>query len=114
MSAGLLIQAAIGSDTWQRSYEALFVPAHDDWASRVEANRGSEKGRRASEDQARRAEEFERLIERFEKESASVCELCGAAGALSRTVAQWPWYAVRCDSCRDDGWIRATIRPRRR
>lgn len=96
------------SDTWQRSYEALFVPAHDDWASRVEVIRGSEKGRRASEDQARRAERFEQLIERFEKESASVCELCGAAGALSRTVAQSPWYAVRCDGCRDHGWIRAS------
>ncbi len=95
-------------DAWQEAYEKVFVPAHDDWARRVEAIRESETGRRASEDQARRAEEFEQLIERFEKESARVCELCGAAGALSRTVAQSPWYAVRCDSCREDGWIRAS------
>ena len=96
------------SDAWQKAYETVFVPAHDDWAMRVEAIRGSEKGRRASEDQARRAEEFERLIERFEKESAAVCERCGAEGALSCTVAQWPWYAVRCDGCREDGWILAS------
>ena len=94
-------------DAWLEAYETVFVPAHDVWASRVDAIRASEAGHRASEDQARRAEEFERLIERFEKESASVCELCGAAGALSRTVAPWPWYAVRCDGCREDGWILA-------
>lgn len=98
---------AVG-DAWQNAYETVFVPGHDDWARRVEAIRGSDKGCRASEDQARRAEEFEQLIERFENESASVCELCGAAGALSRTVAQWPWYAVRCDGCREDDWILAS------
>ena len=98
---------AVG-DAWQKAYDTVFVSAHDDWASRVEDIRGSEKGRRASEDQARRAEEFEQLIQRFEKESARVCELCGAAGALSRTVARWPWYAVKCDGCRGDGWILAS------
>jgi len=97
-------EGAVG-DVWQQAYETVFVPAHDDWAGRVEAIRGSEKGRRASEDQARRVDEFERLIERFEKESARVCELCGADGALSRTLARWPWYAVRCDGCREDGWV---------
>lgn len=94
--------------SWQEAYEKVFIPAHDDWARRVEAIRESEAGRRAIEDQARRAEEFEQLIERFERESAKVCELCGAAGTLSRTVAQWPWYAVRCDACREDGWIRVS------
>jgi len=94
--------AAVG-DAWRQAYEKVFVPAHHDWARRVEAIRESETGRRATGDQARRAEEFEQLIERFEKESAKVCELCGAAGVLSRTVAQSPWYAVRCDACREDG-----------
>jgi len=41
-------------------------------------------------------------------DGAAVCERCGAEGALSRTVAQWPWYAVRCDGCREDGWILAS------
>jgi len=100
-------RGAVG-DAWKEAYETVFAPAHDDWARRVEATRRSEHGRRASEDQARRAEEFERLIERFEKESARVCELCGAEGALSRTVARWPWYAVRCDGCREEGWILAS------
>lgn len=95
-------------DVWQQAYETVFLPAHCEWARRVEAIRESETGRRASEDQARRAEAFEQLIERFEKESAKVCELCGAAGALSRTVARWPWYAVRCDGCREDGWVLAS------
>lgn len=95
-------------DAWREAYEKVFVPAHDDWARRVEAIRESEAGGRAVENQARRAEQFERLIERFEKESAKVCELCGAAGVLSRTVAQSPWYAVRCDACREDGWILAS------
>ncbi len=98
---------AVG-DVWQKAYERVFVPAHDDWAGRVEAIRGSEEGHRAIEEQARRAEEFERLIERFEKQSASVCELCGAEGALSRTVEQWPWYALRCDGCRKAGWTIAS------
>lgn len=65
--------------SWQEAYEKVFIPAHDDWARRVEAVRESETGRRAIEDQARRAEEFEQLIERFERESAKACELCGAA-----------------------------------
>jgi hypothetical protein len=95
-------------DAWQNAYEAVFLPAHDDWARRVEVIRAYDQGRLASEDQARRAEEFERLIERFEQESARVCELCGAEGALSRTVAPWPWYAVRRDGCREPGWILAS------
>ena len=95
---------AVG-DAWQAAYEKVFVPEYDEWALRVEAIRESEAGRRASEDQARREEAFAQLVNRFEKESAKVCELCGADGALSRTVTRWPWYGVRCDDCRDDGWI---------
>lgn len=95
------------ADVWRHGYETVFVPAHEDWAARVEAIRASDDGRLASEDQARRAAEFERLVERFEKESATLCEL-GMKGTLSCTAAQWPWYGVRCDGCREPGWILAS------
>lgn len=84
------------------------MPAHDDWAGQVEAIRESEDGRRATDDQARRAAAFQQLVEQVEKESATVCEMCGAMGSLSRTVARSPWYGVRCDECREDGWIVAS------
>lgn len=100
-------EAAVG-DAWQAAYEKVFVPAHDEWALRVEAIRESEAGRRASEDQARREEDFAQQVQRFEKESANVCELCGAAGELSHTVARSPWYAVRCESCREGGCVLAS------
>lgn len=92
-------------DAWQNGYETVFVPAHDEWSARVEAFRESGDGIRAAADQARRAAEFERLVETFEKESATICDRCGRDGVLSCTAARIPWYAVRCDECRDAGWI---------
>jgi hypothetical protein len=46
----------------------------------------------------------------FEKESATICDRCGRDGVLSCTTARVPWYAVRCDECRDAGWILASER----
>ena len=95
-------------DFWQSGYDTVFEPAHDEWSARVEAFRESGDGIRAAADQARRAAEFERLVETFEKESATTCDRCGADGVLSCSAAPAPWYAVRCDECRDDGWILAS------
>ena len=95
-------------DAWQNGYETVFVPAHDEWSARVEAFRESGGGIRAAADQARRAAEFERLVEMFEQESATICDRCGRGGVLSCTAARIPWYAVRCDQCRDAGWIVAS------
>jgi hypothetical protein len=92
-------------DAWQSGYDAVFVPAHDEWAARVEAFRTSDEGVRAAADQGRREAEFERLVETFEKESATLCDRCGRTGVLSCTAARTPWYAVRCDECRGAGWI---------
>ncbi|MDQ3677882.1 MAG: hypothetical protein M3401_13985 [Actinomycetota bacterium] len=86
------------------------MPAHDEWSARVEAFRESGDGIRAAADQARRAAEFERLVETFEKVSATTCDRCGRDGVLSCTTARIPWYAVRCDECRDAGWIIASDR----
>ncbi len=97
-------------DAWQNGYEKVFVPAHDEWSARVEAFRESGDGIRAAADQARRAAEFERLVETFEKVSATTCDRCGRDGVLSCTTARIPWYAVRCDECRDAGWIIASDR----
>lgn len=94
-------------DAWQNGYETIFVPAHNDWSVRVEAFRESEEGTRATDDQARRAATFERLVAKFEDESATICDRCGEDGVLSCTAVQHPWYAVRCDECRDVDWIRA-------
>jgi hypothetical protein len=63
--------------------------------------------RRRATRAARERAEFERLVETFEKESATICDRCGRDGALSCTAARIPWYAVRCDECRDAGWILA-------
>jgi hypothetical protein len=93
---------------WQNGYATIFVPAHDGWSARAEAFRESGNGMLAAADQARRAAEFERLIDAFEKESATVCDRCGRDGVLSCTAARIPWYAVRCDECRDAGWIVAS------
>ena len=58
--------------------------------------------------QARRSAAFERLVEQFEQESTTTCDRCGGHGALSCTAARMPWYAVRCDECRDTSWILAS------
>jgi hypothetical protein len=55
-----------------------------------------------------RSAAFERLVEQFEQESTTTCERCGGHGVLSCTAARTPWYAVRCDECRDAGWILAS------
>lgn len=94
-------------DAWQSGYDAVFVPAHDEWSVRVEAFRESGEGLLAAADQARRTAEFERLVETFEKESATICDCCGLTGVLSCTAARFPWYAVSCDGCRDAGWVLA-------
>lgn len=94
-------------DAWQRGYDTVFVPAHDEWSARVEAFRTSDEGIRAAADQDRRAAEFERLVETFEKECATICDRRGRTGVLSCTAVRFPWYAVRCDGCRDAGWILA-------
>ncbi len=44
----------------------------------------------------------------FEQESATICDRYGRGGVLSCTAARIPWYAVRCDQCRDAGWIVAS------
>lgn len=95
-------------DAWQRGCETVFVPAHEEWSARVEQFRDSDDGIRAAADQAGRVPEFERLVEMFEKESATICDRCGRGGVLSCTTARVPWYAVRCDECREAGWIRAS------
>jgi hypothetical protein len=82
-------------DPWQRGYDMVFQPAHDEWSARAETFRASDEGSRAAADQNRRAAKFERLVETFEKESAPTCESCGRAGVLSCTAARMPWYAVR-------------------
>jgi len=41
------------------------------------------------------SKELDRIVRKWEKESLTVCELCGAKGSL-RTVG---WYQVRCDEC---------------
>jgi hypothetical protein len=94
-------------DAWQTGYDTVFVPAHDEWSARVEAFRTSDEGSRATAEQARREAEFERLVETFEKESATICDRCGRTGVPSCTAARTPWYAVRCDGCRDAGWVLA-------
>jgi hypothetical protein len=94
-------------DAWQNGYETIFVPAHVEWSARVAAFRESDAGMGAAEDQARRAAAFERLVEKFEQESTTTCDRCGGDGVLSCTAARTPWYAVRCDECRDAGWILA-------
>lgn len=95
-------------DAWQRGYDTVFVPAHDEWSALAETLRTSDDGIRAAGDQARRAAKFERLVETFEKESATTCESCGRDGVLSCTAARMPWYAVRCNECRDADWILAS------
>jgi hypothetical protein len=95
-------------DAWQNGYQTIFVPAHEEWSARVEGVRESDAGMRAAEDQARRAAAFERLVEKFEQESTTICDSCGGHGVLSCTAARMPWYAVRCDECRDAGWILAS------
>ena len=95
-------------DAWQNGYETIFVPAHEAWSARVAVFRESDAGMRAAEDQARRSAAFERLVEQFEQESTTTCDRCGGHGALSCTAARMPWYAVRCDECRDTSWILAS------
>lgn len=95
-------------DAWQNGYETIFVPAHEEWSARVEAFRESDAGMRAAEDQARHSAAFERLVEQFEQESSTTCDRCGGHGVLSCTAARTPWYAVRCDECRDPGWLLAS------
>lgn len=95
-------------DAWQKGYETIFVPAHGEWSARVHAFRDSADGLRAAADQARRAAEFDRLVETCEKESATICDRCGLDGVLCRSTARIPWYAVRCDECRDAGWVGAS------
>ena len=94
-------------DAWQNGYETIFVPADEEWSARVAAFGGSDAGMGAAEDQARRAAAFERLVEKFEQESTTTCDRCGGH-VLSCTAARMPWYAVRCDECRDAGWIIAS------
>jgi hypothetical protein len=94
-------------DAWQNGYETIFVPAEEEWSARVEAFRESGAGMRAAEVQARREVAFERLVAEFERESATTCDRCGGPGVLSCTAARTPWYAVRCDECRDADWILA-------
>lgn len=96
-------------DAWQHGYETIFVPAHEKWSARVAVFRESDTGMRAAEDQARRSAAFERLVEQFEEESTTTCDRCGGHGVFSCTAAaRVPWYAVRCDECRDAGWILAS------
>lgn len=95
-------------DAWQNGYETVFVPAHEDWSARVAAFRESGAGMGAADDQARRSAAFARLVEHFEQESTTTCDRCGGPGVLSCTAARMPWYAVRCDDCRDAGWILAS------
>ena len=87
-------------DAWQNGYETVFVPAHEEWLARVAAFRESGAGMGAA-DQARRSAAFARLVEHFEQESTTTCDRCGGPGVLSCTAARMPWYAVRCDECRD-------------
>lgn len=92
-------------DAWQNGYETVFVPADEEWSARVAAFRESGAGMGAADDQARRSAAFARLVEHFEQESTTTCDRCGGPGVLSCTAARIPWYAVRCDECRDTGWI---------
>jgi hypothetical protein len=95
-------------DAWQNGHETIFVPAHEEWSARVAAFRGSDAGMLAAEDQARRSAGFERLVKQFEQESTTTCDRCGGHGVLSCAAARMPWYAVRCDACREPGWILAS------
>jgi len=92
-------------DVWRNGYETIFVPRHEAWSARAEAFRASGAGTRAAEEQDRREAAFERLVAESEQESATICDRCGG---LSCTAARMPWYAVRCDECRDAGWILAS------
>lgn len=94
------------ADAWRAAHESIFTPAYVAWSEHVDAFRVSDAGIRAAEDQARRARTFEQLVEQFEAESATTCEICGGQGSLSRSQAKVPWYAVRCDRCRDPAWTR--------
>lgn len=101
-------------DAWQNGYQTIFAPAHDAWSARAEAFRASGAGTRAAEEQDRREATFDRFVACFEQESATTCDRCGGHGVLSCTAARRPWYAVRCDECRNAGWIFASAWQERR
>lgn len=94
------------ADAWRAAHESIFTPAYVTWSEKVDGFRASDAGVRAAEDQTRRAATFEQLVKQFEAESATTCEICGRRGSLSRSQAKVPWYAVRCDACRDPEWTR--------